>query len=294
MTELLAQAATNGADSADWLGRILALLGALFGLATAWVTYASARRVKPYEATAGSNLATAIKIEAPEPHRWRERKFPDDWASEDARRMFWKKMRRESTLAYVVAWIICFLGFLGFTTNFLEMAPIWLFYSILSIPYIVGAWRRMVSLGGEPWKELTLRGKTARLVMSGTRRNVLGRCLAALHAIGGVVVSYDGDEGMIIGATGREAWWYVPERVEIKVTALEDKYQVDVGSDDPGPAPAALLKPNLANVRRLVAELSASARESDRVELHDTPVLESAGVEQEQTDKTPVGHAGGG
>ena len=264
MLRVLAQAGANGADGADWLGRILTFVGAVVGFVTAAVTYANSRRVKPYLTTAGSNLATVMKIEAPEPQQWRDKKFPEDWPSEETRRNYWRKMRRDSLWAYWISLVIWWLSFMAFIVNFLDMAPIWLFYAILAIPYWVGAMRRAGSLRGEPWKELTLRGKQAKLTMAGSRNQVLSRCLSALHAIGGLVIDYDADDGKIIGATGREAWWYTPERVEVYVRpAGNNRFEVSISSDDPTPAPAAFLKPNLANVRRLVAELSASGPESE-------------------------------
>lgn len=280
MIEVLAQAEAAGSTAGDSVARFLTLFGAVVGILTAAVIYANSRRVKPYRPRTESNLANVVQIEAPEPQRWRDKKFPEDWESEDTRKAYWVGKRRSSQLVSGGAGIVLIACFNGYVFDLWDMAPLWLFYGILAVPYFAGGLRRTASLQGEPWKELTLRGKTAKLIMVGSKGSVLARCFAALHTIGGVVVRYDADEGLIVAATGREAWWYTPERVEVRVRDLgNQRSYVSLKSDDPAPAPAAVLKPNLANVRRLVAELSSSSPEpGSTVELHDTGTVKRAGA----------------
>lgn len=261
MDAFLAQAEESGTTFSDVVVRVLAVIGAIVGLLTAALAYSNSRRGRSYRTTSGSTIATVVQVIAPEPAKWQKKRFPEGWEDDESvRRSYWRRQRIGGLATTVVAGLTTFLGFLGYLTDYWDMGILWLFYSVLAIPYYVYGMRRLSRLPSEPWKEATLSGKKATLIVAGRRENVLSRCLAALRAIGGVIVKFDADQGSVIAATGRDAWWFTPQKVKLTLAELDDdgRFEVTVISDDPYPAPEGVLKPNLANVRRFVAELSSS------------------------------------
>jgi hypothetical protein len=274
--EILAQVKADESTLSDAVVRLLAVVGGILGLFTAVVAYANARRGKPYNSRSGSTLGSVVQIEAPEPAKWHDKRFPDDWQLEETRKHYWIRQRRLSLAMSIGAGLVAVFGFFGYLFNVWDIGPLWLFYSILAVPYYFGGLRRGRGLEGEPWKESTVRGRDATIHVSGTREDVIGRCLVTLNAIGGSIVKFDSATGSVVAATGRETWWYTPQRIELAITDLGHKFEVCITSDNPSPAPEGALKPNLINVRRFVAEMSSSPPQGEStITLPDEEVVES-------------------
>ena len=261
-------------DLGDMAGKLFAVIAGLLTLGTAAFAYLKSGR-HTYSPTSGSPLGKVQSVEAPPPRGWAFKEFPDQWDSVEVRRRYWQRKRRIASLGrllfgvvFLAAGYLVLLVAHSTTSDWLKILGLLVYFGVFVILFIV-AERNMDSLDGEPWLKHNVSEQRAVITMTGSREDVMSRCISALLASGVAIIEFDAAAGSIVGSTGSDIRFiHTPERVTLNLEPVTvhaepmgrlDVFRVEVVSEDVMPATEGILRPNLYNVRHIVAELASSA-----------------------------------